>query len=598
MPKFRPRVVGRRFLAMLLVIVGAGVFTVRLVELQVVSAAGLTAEAADKRAVPVVIPSLRGDIVDRNGEILASTDERYDAQLSPKNARLNGGKFYRVADENGYATVSVTAEEAFAEIGEVTGQTAEEIAAIVDDALAKDPKSDFAYLKRSIDLTTLNKLKGLQIPWLTFESHHARVYPNGAVGGNIIGFSGFEDVPQAGVEVSQDACLTGVNGEESYERGADGVALPGSVVVRQEAVNGGTVQLTIDRDLQWESQQIINNQVQQVAAEWGMLTVLDVETGEIVAVAEDGSVDPNDVDASDPNKREARSFVSPYEPGSTFKMITAAALVDQGSATPNSLLQVPDSWEPEPNVRFGDSFRHAVMPMTLTGALVYSSNVGISMFGSALPEKTRYEYLRAFGIGESTQAGLSLEDSGLLYSPENWDRQTSYNTMFGQGVSATIVQTAGAYQAIANEGLRVPPSVVATCTEADGTVTQIEHGDAVQAVSPETAATTLHMLEAVVQESWITPFVSIPGYRIGGKTGTAEQTDGQGGYRSDFVHSFVGVFPIDDPQYVIAASIAFPKAGDGSVAALTSFHDAAEATIRTFQIPPSTGSYVPLDTGS
>jgi cell division protein FtsI (penicillin-binding protein 3) len=106
------------------------------------------------------------------------------------------------------------------------------------------------------------------------------------------------------------------------------------------------------------------------------------------------------------------------------------------------------------------------------------------------------------------------------------------------------------------------------------------------------------MLEAVVQESWITPLVSIPGYRIGGKTGTAEQTDGQGGYRSDFVHSFVGVFPVEDPQFVIAASIAFPKAGEGSVAALTSFHDAAEATIRTFQIPPSTGSYVPLDTGS
>ncbi len=597
MLKYRRRP-GRRFLAMTLVVLGAAVFTFRLVDLQVVSASGLTAEAAEKRAVPVTIPSLRGDIVDRNGEILATTDERYDAQLSPKNARLNGGKFYRIADEDGFATVSVTAEEAFAEIGAVTGQTPEEIAEIVDSALAENPKSDFAYLKRSIDLTTLNRLKALQIPWLTFESHHARIYPNGAVGGNVIGFSGFEDVPQAGVEVSQDSCLTGVDGEESYERGADGVALPGSVVVRQEAVNGGTVQLTIDRDLQWEAQQVINEQVQRVAAEWGMITVLDAETGEIVAVAEDGSVDPNDVDASDPAKREARSFVSPYEPGSTFKMITAAALVDQGAADPNSLVQVPDSWEPEPNVRFSDSFRHGVMPMTLTGALVYSSNVGISMLGSRLTEQTRYDYLRAFGMGEATQAGLPLEDSGLLYAPEDWDRQTSYNTMFGQGVSSTIVQTAGAYQAIANGGVRIPPQLVANCTEADGTVIDMTHGDPVQAVSPATAQTTLQMLEAVVQESWITPYVEIPGYRIGGKTGTAEQTDGQGGYRSDFVHSFAGILPVDDPQYVIVASVAFPKAGDGGVAALTAFHDVAEATIRTFQIPPSSGSYTPLDTGS
>ncbi len=597
MSRLRPRV-GRRFVAMLLVLVGAVVFTVRLVDLQVVSAAALNAEAEGKRAVPVSIPSLRGDVIDRNGEILATTDERYDVQLSPKNARLNGGEFARAAGGGSLATVQVTAEQAFEEIGEITGQTGEEIAEIVDSALEINPKSDFAYVKRAVDLTTLNQLKALGIPWLTFDIHYTRTYPNGAVAGNLIGFSGFEDVPQAGVELSQDVCLTGIDGEESYEKGADGVALPGSAVVRQEAVDGGSVRLTIDRDLQWESQQVINEQVQKVAAEWGLLTIMDIETGELIAVAEDGSVDPNDVDASDPTKREARSFVAPYEPGSTFKVISAAALIDQGAATPNSLVQVPDSWQPEANVSFRDSFTHEVMPMTLTGTLVYSSNVGISMLGSRLDEQTRYDYLTAFGVGQSTSAGLPLEDSGLLYSPENWDRQTSYNTMFGQGVSSTVVQTAGVYQTIANGGLRVPASVVSSCIEADGTVTEIDHGEPVQAVSAETAATTLHMLEAVVQESWITDFVSIPGYRIAGKTGTAEQADGQGGYRSDYVHSFAGIFPVDDPQYVIVASIAFPKAGEGSVAALTAFHDAAEATIRSFQIPPSTGGYEPLSTGS
>ncbi len=584
----------RRLLAIAIVIVGAVVFAVRLVDLQLVSAAALNEEAADKRAVPIVIPSLRGDIVDREGRILATTDERYDVQLSPKNARLGGGKFWRL-DEGGVGTTQVTAEEAFAEIGAVTGQTAEEIAAIVDDALAENPKSDFAYVKRSVDLTTLNKLKALQIPWLTFDTNHARVYPNGAVAGNLIGFAGADSEPQAGVEFSQNECLTGVDGEESYERGADGVALPGSAVVNQQAVDGGTVALTIDLDLQYEAQQTINEKVADAGAEWGRLVIMDAQTGELVTVAEDGSVDPNDVDASDPTKREARSFVDPYEPGSTFKAITASALIDQGVASPSTPNLTPWTWEPEGAVRFNDSFQHEPMPWTLTGIMVNSSNVGISMLGSQLSEQTRYDYLRAFGIGESTAAGMPLEDSGLLYPPEQWDRQTSYNTMFGQGVSSTIVQTAGVYQAIANGGLRVPPSVVESCTASDGTVTEPDHGEPVQAVSSQTAASMMQVLETVVQKSWVSDYVSIPGYRIAGKTGTAEQADGQGGYRADYVHSFVGIFPAEAPRYVIAVSIAYPASGEaGAMAAVGAFKDAAEATIRTFHIPPSTGSFEPL----
>ncbi|WP_427869091.1 peptidoglycan D,D-transpeptidase FtsI family protein [Leucobacter luti] len=586
----------RRVVALGIVVVTALVFLIRLVDVQMVSAAALNADAKDKRAVPVSIPSLRGDIVDRNGEVLATTDERYDVQLSPKNTKLNGGTFWRTDTERGVGTVKVTSKQAFAEIGEVTGQKPEEIQKIVDDALKDNEKSDFAYVQRSIDLGQLNKLKELSIPWLTFESHHSRTYPNGAVGGNIIGFSGFEDVPQSGVEVSQNDCLTGTDGSETYERGADGVALPGSVVVEQKAVNGGTVQLTIDRDLQWEAQQAINAQVDKVGAASGYLVVMNVKTGELVAVAEDGSVDPNDVDASDPTKREARSFVAPYEPGSTFKMITAASLIDQGLATPATRNLTPDHLEPEPGVRFGDSFNHGPMQWTLTGILTQSSNVGTATLGNQMSPETRYDYLQKFGIGIRTEAGMPLEDTGMLIPYQDWDRQTAYNTMFGQGLSSTIVQTAGAFQAIANDGVRVPPSIVKSCTDADGKVHELDHGDKVTAVSKDTSDQVMAMLETVVHEGWFTKFIDIPGYRLAGKTGTAEQSDGQGGYRADFVHSFAGVFPADDPQYVAVASIAYPTAGDGGVAAITAFRDVAEATIRTFNIPPSTGEFTPLPT--
>lgn len=586
----------RRLIAMVAVLGCTGLFALRLVDLQLVSAPKYNAEAEGKRAVPVAIPSLRGDIVDRDGRILATTDERYDVQLSPKNTTLYGGIFYRDPG-NGDEPIPVTAKEAFAEIGAVTGQSAKQIQKIVDDALKANPKSDFAYVKRSVDLTVLNKLKALNIPWLTFDSNHARSYPNGAVGGNIVGFSGADAKPLAGVELSQDACLTGVDGEENYERGADGVALPGSVVVTQKARNGGTVQLTIDRDLQWEAQQIINDQVNRVKAEWGLLTIMDAKTGELVAVAEDDSVDPGNINGSNPEKREARSFVAPYEPGSTFKTITAASLIDQGKATPTTVNVTPSRWQPEANVDFRDWFDHGPTSWTLTGILLQSSNVGISMLGSRLSPETRYDYLKRFGIGQPTKAGMPAEDSGLLYDVKQWDRQSSYTEMFGQGLSSTIVQTAGVYQTIANGGLRVPPSVVKSCTADDGTVTKPKHGKPVRAVSKSTAKQVRNMLETVGTDGLVKDYVKIPGYRIGGKTGTAQESNGRGGYRPDFVYSFAGMFPMDDPQYVVVASVAFPHGGDGTVAATQAFHDAAAATIRTFHIPPSTGKYKKLPTG-
>lgn len=593
MLKMRP-LAARRLIAMTLVIAGAIVFTIKLIDVQIVSASELNSDAYEKRGVPVTIPSVRGDIIDREGVVLATTDERFDVQLSPKNVRLNGGKFWRASSTGGVDTVQVTAEEAFAEIAAVTRQSPEEIEKIVDDALKENPKSDFAYVIRAVDLSTLNALKALSIPWLTFSTNNQRTYPNGAVAGNLVGFSGSDGEPLAGIELSQNECLSGVNGEETFERGADGVKLPGSQVITQPVQNGGTVQLTIDRDLQFEAQQAINNEITKTGAEWGLITIMDAKTGELLAVAEDYSVDPNDVDASSPERREARSFTSPYEPGSSFKTLTAAALIDQGAATPLTQNLTPDSIAPEPDVAFSDYFRHGAIPFTLTGILVKSSNVGIAMVGSRLSEDTRHEYLQKFGIGQPTNSGMPAESSGVLHDVADWDRQTSYNTMFGQGLSSTIIQTASAYQAIANDGVRIPPTLVKGCTAEDGTFTEHNAGEPVRVVSSETAAQTRHMLEAVTHQDWIIEPLSIPGYRLGGKTATAEQSNGQGGYRSDFVYSFAGMLPMDDPKYVIVASVAFPKGGVGAVIATRTWNAAAKATIRTFHLPPSSGSYDPL----
>ncbi|WP_217132640.1 peptidoglycan D,D-transpeptidase FtsI family protein [Leucobacter chinensis] len=584
----------RSVAAMVLVILVTVIFSARLFQIQVVQASAYNEVSKDKRAVPVSIPGLRGDIADRNGVVLASTDERYDVQLSPKNTLVRDGVFYRQAPEGQSGTVAVTTEEAYAEIAEITGQTADELRDIVDSALAKNKKSDFAYVQREVTLDQLNALKALKVPWLTFAPNYQRFYPNGGVAGNLIGFSSSDQIPQAGVERSQDACLAGTDGVETYEKGADGVALPGSHVVREKAENGGTVELTIDRDLQWQAQQLVDEYNARLGTEWVYAVLMDAKTGELLAVAEDGSVDPGDLNAGDPEKREARSFVRPYEPGSTHKTVTVATLLEEGVATPLTPYDTPWTMQPEAGVRFSDWFEHAVEPWTLTGIYVKSSNVGTAMLGTQVPAKTRYEYMRKFGLGESTDTGLPLEDSGLLYKPEKWDAQTSYNVTFGQGFSSTIIQTAGVYQTIANGGVRIPPKLVKGCRAQDGSFTPHESGDPVNVVSQETASSILQMMETLVDDTW-KDFLTIPGYRIGGKTGTGEQSDGQGHYRTDYVHSFASIFPIDDPQYVVVASLGFPDSyTSGTTSSVSLVREIEEAAIRTLQVAPSTGTFEPL----
>lgn len=573
----------RSALALALIVLFVGVFIVRLTDIQVVRAAELNEESIGKRSVPVVTKSIRGDIVDAKGEVLATTDLRYDVQLSPKNV----GSFFR---SKGDGTVEVSTKQAFGEIGAVTGQTEAEIETLVAEALKINPKSDFAYVKRSVDLAQLTALKKLGIPWLTFDQNPSRVYPSGAVGGNLIGFVGTDNAPQAGIEMSQNSCLAGTDGVARYERGADGVALPGSTVVTDEVVNGGTVKLTINRDLQWQVQQEVNHQATKVQAEWVLAVVMNAKTGEVVAVGEDASVDPNNVDATPANKREARSYVAPYEPGSTFKTITAAALFDTGNATLTTQVLTPGSFSTPEGAKFNDSFAHGAIPFTMTGVMVQSSNIGISLLGSRLSNEQRAGYLEKFGIGQSTKSGMPLEDSGMLMSWQDWDVQTQYTTMFGQGVSSTILQTAAVYQTIANGGVRIPPTLVSECVTESGEVITHDPGKSVRVISPEAAAITTTALENVAQQSWTNKFAAVPGYRVAAKTGTAQQPDGRGGYRKSYVSTYAGFYPAENPQFVTVFSVAHPAAGDGGVAAASGFKSVAESTIKEFHIPPSTGT--------
>jgi cell division protein FtsI (penicillin-binding protein 3) len=217
-----------------------------------------------------------------------------------------------------------------------------------------------------------------------------------------------------------------------------------------------------------------------------------------------------------------------------------------------------------------------------------SSNTGMSILGSKMDDTVRYNYLKAFGIGQDTGIGFPGESSGILHPVSSWDDQTKYATMFGQGVSATQIQMVGAYQALANGGKRIPLQLIDGCKQADGTMTDVPKPKATQVISRSASQQTLGMMESVVQQGELSKQLNIPGYRVAAKTGTAQQPDGKGGYLPSYYVSVMGVAPVDDPQYVVSVNIGYPTTITSSAAAAPLFKTIMSQVLKTFRVKPST----------
>ncbi|WP_345802311.1 penicillin-binding protein 2 [Microbacterium sp. AZCO] len=558
-------------------------FIVRLVDIQVVSAR----EHIEDSLVTALGSSrplygTRGAIVDETGQTLAGSILLYDAQLDPSNV----GAIQRTKPDGTKEEVSWP--EVAAEIGEVTGQTADEVQKVVADARASNPDSQYAPLKRGLTTEQYRTLADLGIPFLYFDPHPARTYPDGAVAGNLVGYMGRDGDALGGLEQVENSCLTATNGSMTYEKGKDGVVIPGTEV-EKPAVDGGTLQLTINRDLQWYLQQLIAEQVQDEGAKSGTITVVEAKTGKIRAAAEFPTVDPNNVEASDPTDRGSRIFTNWFEPGSTFKPLTAATLIDTGAATPSSTV-IASGKETFPNgARVGDSFQHPAYNYTLAGVLIDSSNVGISKFAERASPQTRYDYLKKFGIAEGSDIAFNGQISGSLRTPDKWDNQSYYNIAFGQGVATTIPELMGAYQAIANDGLKVPLSLVESCTKGDGTVVKPAQGETTQVVKESTAVAVQQMMENVSLQSTLAPQIAVPGYNIADKTGTGEIEDGHGGYKSGvYFTTMIGFAPAEDPQYVVAVTLNEPTRIKSSGANASAWQKAMTQVLKTYRVMPST----------
>ena len=575
----------RLSLAIVAVFVVIVVFSIRLIDIQVVRADALS-NVAGGNYREAVTWGTRGSIVDANGTVLASSVDRFNITAAPD--LVDPAGFQRVTTVDGEKSrEDVSFQQAVTEIAEVTGADPAQLTA----ALTGDPESKFVYLVKAVKLDVFQAVQDLRIPWVYSEPQPARSYPNGAIGGNLIGLMG-TDGPLSGTELKWNDCLASSNGTTSYAVSQDGVRMPGSEVVETPAVDGGTVHLTINSDLQWFAQQALAEQGTAIGARWGTAMVVEIKTGRIVAAADWPTIDPNDVNSAKADDSGARSFTAPYEPGSLIKTATVAGLLDAGVITAGTTFTVPSAYTnglPAGAV-IHDSWGHGTLRYTAAGILVNSSNIGIGQMTELLSQQQRIDYLKAFGFGSPTGAdflGDGGSNAGLVRELKDSDSITSVTQQFGQGMTATSAQVMSLYQTIGNHGVRIPLTLVEGCETPDGTYTPAATPEGTRVVSEYAADTTVNILENVVTNYHLGPTLAVPGYRIAAKSGTAEVAK-NGRYTSDRIVSVAGLFPADDPQYAIDVTFAFPTTIKSSRAAAPTFNALAKQVIKTFRIPPST----------
>jgi cell division protein FtsI (penicillin-binding protein 3) len=540
-------------------------FTFRLVQIQVMDAGTLAEEALKQRLVKTTLIAQRGQILDSTGVVLADNVERRDITVDQTLV-------------SGYPTG--------------IGGAARDIAAITgsDPALMQQNLTGtkiFAYVVKGVTPEVWRAVQALKVPGVYSVKTSVRSYPAGPVAGNLLGFTGADGRGAGGLELRLQAQLAGTDGSRLYERGRSGQMIPIGENAEQAPVDGRDVVLTINRDLQWYAQQAIAAQVATAGAEWGSVVVIDVKTGNILALAEAPSVDPNNPGASIAEDRGSRALSDVFEPGSTSKVITAAAVIEEGKVSPTTTFQVPDRYEMPNGESFKDSHSHDVENLTFAGILAQSSNTGTVMAGARLTKQQRYDYLSAFGLGQPTGLGFPGETRGILATPDKWDGRQQYTVLFGQGVSLNALQSAEVFATIANDGVKMSPRLVEAMQDENGDLVTAPASQATRVVSVKTAETVQTMLESAVSEG-TGENAQIPGYRIAGKTGTAQAPDGHGGY-SGYTGSFIGMAPAGDPQLVVGVTLQRPTNGyyGGTVAAPV-FKDVMSFALQQQGIPPST----------
>jgi cell division protein FtsI (penicillin-binding protein 3) len=552
-----------RFITFVFLVV-MSLYMARLVELQVVRGPELAANAQNSRLQTLTLPALRGNFTDSEGVPIATTVIARNVTVDPK----------LITDPAATA----------AALSPILGIPVEKIV----ESLTVD--SRFSYVAKRITPETWKQVAELGIPGVFSEPTTNRVYPNGNLAASVVGYVGAEGTGLGGLEFGLNEQLMGQDGKLTVER-VNGREIPTSERQSIDPVNGLSVRLTIDSNLQAMLEKSLADQVIATGAEGGEAVIMEPGTGNILAMATYPTFDPNKPFATDDKSKRNTAVTDVFEPGSTSKVMTLASVVEEGGANAGTKFTVENRLS-RGGTSFKDYIDHPTLRLTLAGVLAKSSNIGTILAAETIGEKKLYQYLQKFGVGQTTGMNFPGESPGQLpdINDENQWSDTTFPTLaFGQGLSVNAVQATSVFATIANDGVRMLPRLIAGYSNSEGVYEPSKLDEGVRVVSAETAKTVREMLESVVAEGGTAKSLQIPGYRVGGKTGTANRYDEASGGYSGYTSSFIGMAPAEKPALVMSVSIHNPKTSTyGSVVAGPVFKKVMTYALAHKKVPPST----------
>ncbi|HYG70895.1 MAG TPA: penicillin-binding protein 2 [Actinomycetota bacterium] len=554
--------IGRLVALLCTMCLALGAIFVRLAVLQVSQAEALQGRARDQRLRTIELPAQRGQILDRSGEALAMTLPARDVYADPR-----------------YVTEPWATATRLAPLLGVDATDLLDLLAIED--------TSFVYLARQIGLDAASRIEDLELPGVGLLPSNRRLYPAGPLAGQLLGFVGVDGEGLSGLEHRYEILLAGTAGERTVEIDPLGKPISGGIALEREPVAGASIVTTLDRDLQYQAQVALERAVEAQRARGGTVIVLDPRTGEILAMASYPWFDPNAFEEAPASALRARAITDAFEPGSTNKVITAAAAIQEGVVAPDDVLLVP--WRMDVDeFTIHDSHRHPTMRMTLGDVMSESSNIGMAMIAQRLGAPELAAYLARFGLGQTTGVGFPGEAEGLMLPLGGWGEAGLATIAYGQGISSTPIQLASVFATIANDGRWVEPRLVTATIDGEGDRDEIPASEPRRVVSAETAQLVTQMLAYAVEHGTGSR-ARIHGFQVAGKTGTARipRADGPGYLPGEYIASFIGYLPAGDPEIVVAAILDRPAEDYGGLVAAPLFRDVARAAIARLHLQPA-----------
>ncbi|KYH43957.1 penicillin-binding protein [Branchiibius sp. NY16-3462-2] len=531
----------------------------QMFRIQGIDAATVSQQAYESRVARVTTPAARGSIVSDDGTPLAVTVER-------RNVTADATATAQYGNDNGKRT-DAALQQAAQKIAPIV--QADPSALFATLAKANAANNQFVYLVKDISPAQWKQINALGIPGIYSETVMKREYPQGTSVAPLVGWVNADGVGSGGVEAMENSQLNGTPGVHIFERDAFGQPIATGESKDTPAKAGESVKLTIDNDLQWYASNAIAAEVKKYNADDGSVVVLDLN-GHIKAAASYPSFDNNNIGSAKGNLNSL-PFTLAYEPGSTSKLVTFSALLQEGKTTPASQFTVPNRLQ-RAGKTLKDSHDHATLSLTSAGVIAESSNIGTVLAGEQMDPATLYSYMQKFGYGTSTGVGFPGESGGLLKNYAQWDDAQRYTVLYGQGLSTTLLQQASVAQTIANKGMRTPLSLIAgTSTDGQTWTAPQDSRTPTRVISDQVAQQMTTMMEGVVDDkNGTAPGAKVAGYNVAGKTGTADRYSVVAHGYSGHIASFIGFAPADNPQYIVAVMVDNPKSGSifgGDIAA-------------------------------